>query len=132
MAKIVHRRKTLHLGAFAPASCPCPQCGTLSPLNEVRAITKRVASLEGPVNEVFDLGCYICPSCPEGERWFRLSTPGFSGSGVYSRLTRAAVVRLVTQHKMVTVAIKAEIKEMHGLTLRTAASVEDNGASRTK
>lgn len=100
MAKIVYRRRSLHLGAFAPASSPCPQCGTLSPLNEVRAITKRVASLEGPVNEVFDLGCYICPSCPEGERWFRLSPPGFSGSGVYSRLTRAAVVRLVTKHKM--------------------------------
>jgi hypothetical protein len=100
MAKIVHQRQTLHLGVFAPASCPCPRCGAPSPLNEVRAITKRVASLEGPVQEVFDLGCYLCPACPDGERWFRLSSPGFEESGVYSRATRAAVVRLVTQHKM--------------------------------
>ena len=100
MAKIVYQRRTLHLGVFAPASCPCPQCGKPSPLNEVRPITKRVASLDGPVNEVFDLGCYLCPSCPEGARWFRLNTPGFSGGGVYSRPTRAAVVRLVTRHKM--------------------------------
>ncbi|MCP4918267.1 MAG: transposase [Proteobacteria bacterium] len=46
------------------------------------------------------VGCYICPRCPEGERWFRLEPPGFEGWRNYTTSSMLGVLSLVTVHKL--------------------------------
>ena len=72
----------------------------MAPRNEVRQLTRWAASLEGPRQESVLVGCYICPDCPPGERWFRLQPPGFEGWRKYTTSSIRTVLRLVTSFKM--------------------------------
>jgi len=71
-----------------------------SPRNEIRTLLRWGASLSQPEKEVMAVGCYICPSCPEGKRWFRLEPAGFEGDYRYTTSTRQMVLSLVIDHKM--------------------------------
>ena len=46
------------------------------------------------------MGCYLCPDCARGLRWFRLEPPGFEGQRDYTTATRHALVSLVKDHKL--------------------------------
>mgnify|MGYP002641918597 CR=1 FL=1 len=85
---------------LAPALSRCPRCGALSPRNEIRRRSFWVPDLERPRIWHFDTGCYLCPHCPEGSRWFRLMPAGFDGDGQYTERTRNMVVDLVRIDKM--------------------------------
>jgi hypothetical protein len=85
---------------LAPESARCPRCGTLSPRNEIRRRSFWEPDLEQPKILHFDTGCYLCPNCPEGSRWFRIMPAGFDGEGQYTGRTRGLVVDLVRIAKM--------------------------------
>lgn len=72
----------------------------MSPRNEVRQLTRWASSLEAPRQESVLVGCYICPECPEGARWFRLQPPGFEGWRNYTTSSILTVLSLVTKFKM--------------------------------
>jgi len=72
----------------------------MAPRNEVRQLTRWAASLEAPRQESVLVGCYLCPDCPEGERWFRLQPPGFEGWRNYTTSSIRTVLSLVTRFKM--------------------------------
>jgi len=72
----------------------------MAPRNEIRPLTRWAASLGGPRQESVLVGCYICPKCPEGERWFRLQPPGFEGWRNYTTSSILTVLSLVTRFKM--------------------------------
>lgn len=85
---------------FAPLHLPCPNCGELARRNEVRELSRKELSFEGPQDEKVLVGCYLCPTCPTGERWFRVCPAGFEGRGRYTTRTRRAVLSLIINHKM--------------------------------
>ncbi len=85
---------------LAPEAARCPRCGTAAPRNEIRELTRWTASLEAPRREVVHVGCYICPECPKGQRWFRLEPPGFEGWRNYTTGSILAVLSLVVKHKL--------------------------------
>jgi len=84
----------------APDAARCPRCGTWSPRNEIRRRSFWQPSLEEPTILDFDTGCYICPVCPKGSRWFRLMPAGFEGAGQYTEATCDLVVDMVRTYKM--------------------------------
>jgi transposase-like protein len=85
---------------LAPEYARCPRCGALSPRNEIRRRSFWIPDLERPRIWHFDTGCYLCPQCPEGSRWFRIMPAGFDGDGQYTARTRGMVVDLVRRYKM--------------------------------
>lgn len=85
---------------LAPAAARCPRCGALSPRNEVRRRSFWEPDLEQARIRHFDAGCYLCPLCPAGSRWFRLTPAGYEGDGQYTASTRKTVVEFVTVYKM--------------------------------
>lgn len=89
-----------HPNPFAPDVACCPRCGTASPRNEQRRLTRWAASVDGARKEEVVVGCYLCPSCPDGRRWFRLEPPGFEGRSAYTTSTRLMLVSLVKDHKL--------------------------------
>jgi len=85
---------------FAPDVARCPRCGSPSPRNEVRLLSRWSANLNASQKEVVSVGCYLCPSCPKGQRWFRIEPAGFEGRRSYTTATRLAVLSLVEKHKL--------------------------------
>jgi len=100
---------------IAPDVASCPKCGTPAPRNEVRRITREAASLSTPTTVAIDVGCYLCPDCPAGHRWFRLEPAGFAGIRRYTDSTRAIVTSLVTRHKLSFVGAAAMAREIFHL-----------------
>lgn len=100
MSTVHAHEPALKVPRIAPDIVPCPRCGAPSPRNEVRALRRHAAALTGPMPVTIRVGCYICPDCPEGARWFRLAPAGFEGRSAYTDSTRAVVVSLVTRYKM--------------------------------
>lgn len=100
MATVHLASPTLKVLRIAPDLAPCPCCGAPSPRNEVRVLRRRAASLAGPSPITVEVGCYLCPDCPKGSRWFRLEPAGFVGRSAYTDSTRAAVISLVTRYKL--------------------------------
>jgi hypothetical protein len=92
-SSLVH--KSLSVGVAAPAFVCCRTCSATCRLNEIRTITRQHGNMDEPTVITAMLGCYICPRCPKGERWFRLSLPGFEGRSRYTPATRAAVRQLL-------------------------------------
>jgi len=45
-------------------------------------------------------GCFICPQCPEGQRWFTVLPHDLNVLGQYTRSTRQLLVDMVRQFKM--------------------------------
>lgn len=102
----------VHAGILAPAFVLCPACSSLCRLNEVRTLCRQHADVAGPTQVTADLGCYVCPTCPKGERWFRLSAPGFEGNRRYTTPTRHAVMNLVKIGKMSFEAVGAVARQV--------------------
>lgn len=110
---LVPSSSVLHqLNPFAPDVARCPRCGAASPRNEVRLLSRWAANLDSPYKEGVAVGCYLCPDCPEGQRWFRLEPPGFEGQRGYTTSTRLAVVSLVKDHKLSFVGAAAIGREL--------------------
>ena len=78
----------------------CPRCGTWSPRNETRTAHFWEADLRQTTILDVTYGCYICPCCPEGQRWFTLKPEDVNILGQYTRATRRFVVDLVREYKM--------------------------------
>lgn len=83
-----------------PEEARCPRCGIWSPRNEVRTRYLWEADLRQTTIRDVTYGCYICPECPEGQRWFTTQPHEFSYFGQYTAWTRKLVVDLVRQFKM--------------------------------
>ncbi len=84
----------------SPEVARCPRCRTWSPRNEIRSrLYWEPHLLRAGVSEV-RAGCYLCPDCPEGTRWFMLLPEDYKTSGQYSLLGRMLVVELVRDYKM--------------------------------
>lgn len=88
------------LEAVAPDVAPCPTCRTLTERREVRSRLYWVPDLAEPTVTEVRAGCYICPECPPGKRWFMLLPEDFRTSRQYSLMGYRAVVDLVRQHRM--------------------------------
>ena len=56
----------------APEFARCPHCGSWSPLNEIRSRFFWLPDLQHETVMEHQGGCYLCPACPPGERWFAL------------------------------------------------------------
>ena len=61
---------------------------------------------------VIEVGCYVCPDHPPGERWFTALPSEYQGGVQYDALTRRQVVRLVHRFKMPVVQAMALAREM--------------------
>jgi len=90
----------------------CPRCGARAKRNEVRRFVRKQASVEGVQRVAVRVGCYLCPACPAGQRWFRLVPPGFERRCAYTSGTRDAVVRLVRTYKMSFTSAAALAREL--------------------
>lgn len=85
---------------IAPNVARCPRCGAHSPRNEVRRLERHAACVDMEKKLAIEVGCYLCPECPAGERWFRLQPVGFEERSRYTTQTRTMVVSLVKDHKL--------------------------------
>jgi hypothetical protein len=68
--------------------------------NERKQLSRWSANLNFSHKQTIEVGCYICPSCPKGQRWFRLEPPGFEAKSNYTTTTRLALISLVTEYKL--------------------------------
>jgi len=100
---------------IAPDVAPCPLCGALSPRNEVRPLHRQAASLTGPSTICVEVGCYLCPNCPTGSRWFRLAPVGFVEQSDYTDSSRALVLSLVTKYKQSFSGAAAQARDLFHL-----------------
>lgn len=85
---------------IAPDAAPCPRCGTWCPRNEIRHRGFWAPSLQQPTIMDLALGCYICPNCPTGRKWFTVAPADYRTSGQYSLRGKEIVVDLVKTHKL--------------------------------
>lgn len=103
----------------------CPRCGTWAPRNEVRTRHLWEADLRQTTIRDVTYGCYICPECPEGERWFTTQPEGFNLLGQYAKWTRKLVVDLIRQFKMSVEAATAFSRQALHLDKLAATTVLD-------
>lgn len=85
---------------FAPDLDSCPRCGTVCPRHEVRTRWFWEADLLQTTITDASFGCYLCPQCPEGERWFTSLLAPYRTQGQYSLPARQTVLDLVKRFKM--------------------------------
>lgn len=105
-----HRKKL----RFAPELDACPRCGTVCPRHEVRTRPFWEANLQQPTITDLSFGCYLCPQCPKGERWFTSSPAPYRTRGQYSLPARRTVLDLVKRFKMpLLLAAEAGRKLLH-------------------
>jgi len=78
----------------------CPRCRTWSPRNEIRSRFFWEPSLLQPTVVELRVGCYLCPECPQGKRWFATLPPEFQTNQQYSLRAQEMVVELVRAHKL--------------------------------
>lgn len=60
----------------------------------------KVADLEAPRIEEVCFGCYLCPVCPAGKKWFKVIDPRYDTARHYSLPTQRLVVDLVVRSRM--------------------------------
>jgi len=114
------RRKTR--GSPAEAA-RCPRCGTWSPRNEIRHRFFWEPDLRQPtVTEVL-CGCYLCPSCPEGQRWFVVTPPEFRTRRQYAVTAQRLAVDLVRKHGMSVEQAAAAARDMFHLPELQATTI---------
>lgn len=90
-----HKTKTV-----TPEVARCPRCGTWSPRNEIRCRYFWEADLRQTTILDVTYGCFICPKCPEGQRWFTALPFDTNLLSQYTRSTRRVLVDMVRQFKM--------------------------------
>lgn len=88
------------LTTHAPDAAACPNCGTWSPRNETTSTWFWEASLGEPTVTEVRAGCYLCPSCPDGERWFKVVPPAYRTRKQYAVPARVIVVDMVRRYNM--------------------------------
>ena len=49
---------------------------------------------------VVEVGCYVCPDHPPGERWFTALPTEYQGGVQYDALTRSKVISLVQRTRI--------------------------------
>lgn len=84
----------------APDFARCPRCGTWSPRNEIRSRWFWIPDLLRMVIMELQVGCYICPECSPGERWFALLPGEYNTPGQYAVSAQNLVVDMVRVYKM--------------------------------
>ena len=85
---------------IAPEIARCPRCRTSSPRNEIRSRFFWEPNLLQPTVVELRVGCYLCPECPQGKRWFTTLPPEFQTNQQYSLRAQEMVVELVRTHKL--------------------------------
>jgi hypothetical protein len=66
---------------------------------------RMAGALEGPAQkQTAVVGAYLCPLCPPGKRWFRLTVPGFAPKRRYTPATKRTLLSLVRTYNLSFVA----------------------------
>ncbi len=99
----------------APEVARCPRCGTWSPRNEVRCRHFWEADLYQTTILGISYGCYICPECPKGKRWFTALPSDCNILGQYTANTYQLLVDMVRKYKMTVEAATALGRRMLNL-----------------
>lgn len=87
-------------GEIAPDAARCPRCGGWCPRNEIRPRSFWTPDLHRSTIMTIRVGCYICDSCPPGQRWFTLLPVEYDTSSQYGVLGKELVIDLVRRHKL--------------------------------
>lgn len=85
---------------YAPDIAACPRCNTYSKRNEIRPRYFWKADLEEIVIDEVLCGCYLCPRCPPGERWFMVLPVQYQTNRQYELTTQKIIIDLVSRYKM--------------------------------
>jgi hypothetical protein len=111
------------LGLPAPEITLCPRCGACAKRNQLRVRRFWEPNLVHACVLEIQAGCYICPCCQPGSRWFMLLPADYQTSSQYSVLARTLVVDLVQKHKMPAEQAAAWARERLHLVKLDAATV---------
>ena len=115
-----------HKTCGAPSeAATCPRCGTWSPINEIRPLRFWEPSLLRPTIMTVRVGCYLCPRCPQGQRWFTARPPAYRTTGQYSLVAKDHVVALVRKFRMSIDAAAAVGRELFHLSKLHPTTVLD-------
>lgn len=98
--------------SYAPDVFRCPRCRRAVPRHETRRQWFWEPHLVHPMILVVEVGCYVCPEHPPGERWFTALPAQYQGGVQYDALTRRQVVSLVHRFKMPVVQAMALAREL--------------------
>jgi len=115
-----HKTRTI-----APDVQQCPRCGTCSPRSEIRSRFFWAPSLERSTIVEVRFGCYICPSCPKGQRWHTALPPDYRTIRQYTVSAFEWVVQLVGRYKMTIDGAAAVAREILNLPVLNATTVLD-------
>ncbi len=84
----------------APELASCPRCGEECPRHEVRTQSFWEADLQQTTIADVSFGRYMCPGCPEEERWFTTIPAPYRTQGQYSLPAKQTVLELVKRSKL--------------------------------
>lgn len=110
---------------IAPNAARCPRCGRWSPRNEVRLRQFWLPDLLGSAIMDLQFGCYICPVCPPGDRWFTILPDEFDTPRQYSVSAQNIVVDMVRCFKMSVEAAAQFGREVLHMICLNATTVLD-------
>ena len=110
---------------FAPDVHRCPRCGRAMARHETRRQWFWEPHLTHPLILTIEVGCYICPHHPPGERWFTALPAEYQGGVQYDAITRARVIALVHRFKMPLVQAMALARELLHLPLLDDSTILD-------
>ena len=115
--------RTIHVMASPVA--PCPRCGALAKLNEIRPRFFWEPHFERESIVEVMVPCYICSACPLGERWFMVLPHDYQTSGQYTVMAKLMVLALVSEAGMAFEVAAAFAATYFHLTQLHATTIMD-------
>lgn len=109
----------------APDLAQCPRCGAWSPRNEIRSRHYWEGNLDQTTIMEIIGGCYLCPSCPPGERWFTVLPQQYQTPRQYELASQVIIVDMVRRYKMSLEGAAQFGREVLHLTALNATTVMD-------
>lgn len=122
LSEVEARRK--RISADRPVA-PCPRCATVTERHERRTRMFWEADLRHTTIAEVDFACFLCPTCPEGERWFTTMPSPYQTPGQYSLPTREAILDLIRRYKMPLVTAARMARELLHLPLLHETTILD-------
>lgn len=120
LSRLDVRRK---ISGSIPATAPCPRCGSGAERNESRWRYFWEPNLKQTSVVKVECGCYLCPACPKGQRWFVLVPEEYRTHRQYTLSAQRALVDLVQKHRMSVEAAAAVGRDLLHLPKLEATTV---------
>lgn len=122
LTRVDARRKRI---SADPRLAACPRCGTVAERHEHRSRMFWEADLRQATITEVAFGCYLCPTCPKGMRWFTSTPSPYQTPGQYSLPATEAILDLIRRYKMPLVTAARMARDLLHMPLLNDTTILD-------